>query len=191
MTADPGEWGLLADLLDDLEQQAGSAYASERAAELEDRARAEYQQVTLVGRVMASVGGPLALDVRGVGRVEGDLVRAAAEWCVLAGTQGEWLVRLAAVDRVVGASVRSYPEAAWSPVDRLGVGSALRRLAAAERPCSWWLVDGRQLRGTPRRVGADFVEVAPETDRRRGGAVPPPDLVALSAVAALQVESVD
>ena len=40
--------------LDDLEGQAGALYAAERAPELADRSRAEYQSVTLATRLMAA-----------------------------------------------------------------------------------------------------------------------------------------
>ena len=40
--------------LDDLEGQAAALYDAERAPELADRSRAEYQQVTLASRLMAS-----------------------------------------------------------------------------------------------------------------------------------------
>ena len=52
------------------------------------------------------------------------------------------------------------PEVAWSPVARLGLGSAMRRLADSGEPCSLHLLDGRQHDGVVRRVGQDFVEVA-------------------------------
>ena len=43
-------------VLDDLEQQAEALYDAEREVDLADRSRAEYQQVTLASRLMATVG---------------------------------------------------------------------------------------------------------------------------------------
>jgi hypothetical protein len=153
-------------LLDDLEQQAEALYDVERALELADRSRAEYQQVTLASRLMASVGGPVGLDVRGVGAVAGVLERVGTGWCLVHGSGQDWIVPLAAVVTVRDASERSAPEVAWSPVARLGLGSALRRLAEAGERCVLHLADGRLLDGTVRRVGADFVEARIGEDGR-------------------------
>jgi len=153
-------------LLDDLEQQAEALYDAERGLELADRSRAEYQQVTLASRLMASVGGDIGFDVRGVGAVAGVLERVGAGWCLLHGNGQDWIVPLAAVVTVRGASERSTPELAWSPVARLGLGSALRRLAEAGERCVLHLIDERLLDGTVRRVGADFVEAWIGEDRR-------------------------
>jgi hypothetical protein len=146
-------------VLDDLEGQATALYPAEREAEVADRARAEYHHVTLASRLVASVGREVAVEVRGVGRIEGELSRVADGWCLLRGPQQDWIVRLAAVALVDGASERSVPEVAWSPVQRLGLGSALRRLAEEGDRCVLHLVDGTRYDGTPARVGADFVEL--------------------------------
>ncbi len=153
-------------LLDDLEAQAAAAYDADRVVELADRSRAEYQQVTLASRWMASTGCKVSAELRGVGQVDGVLDRVAAQWCVLRGPAQDWVVRLAAVVAVTGLSPRSLPEVAWSPLSRLGIGSPLRRLAAAGERCVLHTESGRRLDGVPGRVGADFVEVAVGEDRR-------------------------
>ena len=165
-------------VLDDLEQQAEALYDAERDAELADRSRAEYQQVTLASRLMASVGTPLRLDVTGVGTVSGTLDRVGAGWCLLSGHAQDWVLRLEAVAAVHGASDRSLPEVAWSPVARLGLGSALRRLADAGERCVLHLLDGTAHDALLRRVGADFVEAGVGGGRTV--------LVAFSALAAVQ-----
>ena len=148
--------------LDDLEQQAEAAYDAERAVELADRSRAEYHHVSLASRLMASVGAELVLDLRGTGPVSGVLERVGAGWCLLRGSATDraqdWVVRTDAVLRVRGASDRSVPEVAWSPVAALGVGSALRRIAGSGDACVLHLVDGGRHEAVLRRVGADFVE---------------------------------
>lgn len=146
-------------LLEDLEQQAEALYDAERGPELADRVRAEYAAVTLASRLAASAGAEVELDVQGVGRLAGHLERVAAGWLSLEVAGTEWVVRTAAVIEVQGASERALPEVAWSPVARLGVGSALRRLADAGEPCWWHRLDGGRAEGVPVRVGADFVEV--------------------------------
>ena len=165
-------------LLDDLEQQAEALYDCERDLDLADRSRAEYAGVSLASRLVASVGSELAVEVRGVGRVEGVLDRVGDGWCLVHGAGQDWLLRTDAVTLVRGASGRAVPEVAWSPVARLGLGSALRRLADAGERCLFHTVDGAVHEGVPVRVGADFVE-ARSVD---GQAV----LIAHGALAAVQ-----
>jgi len=146
--------------LDDLEAQATALYDAERLPELADRERAEYQQVTLASRLMASVDRDVTLELAGAGSVAGRLDRVADGWLVLGGHGQDWVVRTAAVATASGLSERSVPEVAWPVVARLRIGSALRRLADGAVPCSLHLVDGRCHDGVVRRVGADFAEVA-------------------------------
>ncbi|MCA1984540.1 hypothetical protein [Nocardioides nematodiphilus] len=166
-------------LFDDLESQASAAYAADREAEIADRSRAEYQQVALAGRLMASVGRAVALDVRGVGLLQGSIERVASGWLLLASTGGQdWIVREAAIASVAGASERAVPAVAWEAVARLGIGSALRRLAESGERCLLHLLDRSRYDGVLRRVGADFVEVVDDAGRLW--------LVAFSALAAVQ-----
>jgi hypothetical protein len=165
-------------LFDDLEQQAEAMYDAERAVELADRSRVEYQQVTLASRMMASVGEPVRLDVLGVGAVTGHLERVANGWCLVSGSDQDWVVRLDAVIAVVGASDRSVPEIAWSPVARLGLGSALRRIADSGDRCVVHQVGGGSYDAMIRRVGSDFLEATIGTGRIV--------LVAFSNLAAVQ-----
>lgn len=160
--------------LEDLEGRAEGVFAAERELEVADRAAAEYAGVALVSRLMASVDRDVLLGVLGVGVVRGELRRVGPDWCLVAAAGQEWLVRLAVLTTVVGASERSRPEAAWSPVDRLGLGSALRRLAGAGERCVLRTSDGAAHEAVLRRVGADFVET---TDGR---------LVAFGGLAAVQ-----
>jgi hypothetical protein len=146
--------------LDDLEGQAAALYDAERAPELADRSRAEYQQVSLASRLAASVDLEVTLELLGVGPVTGRLARVATGWCLLRGPGQDWVVRLEAVAAAQGASDRAVPELAWPAVARLGLGSALRRLSDEAEPCSLHLTNGRRHDGTLLRVGADFVEIA-------------------------------
>ena len=165
--------------LDDLEQDAETRFDAERAGELSDRARAEYAAVTLASRLMASVDRPVVLEVRGAGVVSGVLERVGGDWCVVAAGTREWVVRLAHVVTVAGVSERSVPEVAWSPVARLGIGSALRGLADAGARCLVHTADGASYDVVIGRVGADFVEVVTGQDRTL--------LVALPCIAAVAV----
>jgi hypothetical protein len=151
--------------LDDLEQQAEALYDAERDLDLADRSRSEYAQVTMDSRLMASLDAALTLELRGVGRVSGTLQRLGTGWCLLHGAGQDWIVRTAAITVVHGMSPRSVPEVAWSPVTRLGLGSALRRLAEAGERCVLHLVEGAQHEVVLTRVGRDFVEGANTGDR--------------------------
>ncbi|HEX6151070.1 hypothetical protein [Nocardioides sp.] len=165
-------------VLDDLEQQAEALYAAERDAELADRARAEYGAITLASRLMASVDEELTLGVLGVGRLAGTLLRVSKGWLLLSAGGSEWVVPLSAVASVGGASARSVPEVAWSPITRLGLGSALRRLSEAAEPCMVHLVDGSVHEARVSRVGADFAELSVAAGRV--------ELVAFAALAAVR-----
>jgi hypothetical protein len=176
---DPVDWDeQLFAFLDDLEQQAQAMYDADRESELADRARSEYAAVTLVSRLMASLDHEVVLDVRGVGPVAGRLQRVGPDWSLVHGAAQDWVVRLDAVKGVEGASDRSVPEVAWSPVSRLGLGSALRRLADAGAGCRLHAVDGTFWDASLTRVGSDFVEARVGEDRLV--------LVAWDALAAVQ-----
>jgi hypothetical protein len=169
----------LFELFDDLESQAGALHDAERTAELADRSRAAYADVTLASRLVAAVDTEVALDVCGVGRVGGRLARTGDGWLLVVAGPQEWLVVTAAVTVVRGAPSRSVPEVAWSPLTKLGLTSALRRLGEAGAPCVVRLRDGAQHSGVVRRIGADFLEL--ETGERGEAA-----LVAFAALAAVQ-----
>lgn len=145
-------------LFDDLEGQASALWEADREAELADRARTEYATVTLASRLMASRGHDVVLDLPHVGRVAGRLDRVGPEWCLLSGLGQDWIVPLRSVAGVRGVGERAVPEVAWSPVDRLGLGAALRRLADAEARCLLHLTDGTRHEAYVVRVGADFLE---------------------------------
>ncbi len=170
----------LFDLLDDLEGQAEALYAAERDAELVDRSRAEYASVSLASRLMASIGRQVVLEVAGSGGIRGELRRVGSGWCLVSGTTGDWLVCVDAVTSFEGASDRAVPEVAWSAVSRLGLGSALRRLADDATRCLVVTRAGGRHEVELVRVGKDFVEA--ETF----GEPPRRLLLALSAVGAVQ-----
>lgn len=113
--------------------------------------------------------------------MRGSLARVGPDWCLLAGPRQDWVVRLAAVGAVRGLSPRSRPEAAWSPVDSLGLASALRRLVQAGERCVLRTTAGGAHEALLRRVGADFVEAVAWSRPRED-----PWLVPLTALVAVQ-----
>jgi hypothetical protein len=166
-------------VFDDLEQQADALYDAERALELEDLARAEYAEVTLASRLMAALDREVALEVAAVGRLEGRLTRVAAEWAMIAVGTAEWVVPLTAVIAAQVDTDRSLPEVAWSAVARrLGLRSALRRLAESGERCVAHTRDGARYQGRIGRVGKDFFEIR--------GSESTTQLIAVTRVAAVQ-----
>jgi hypothetical protein len=107
---------------------------------------------------MATAGGQVTLDVHGVGPVAGSLVRVSDGWCLVRSAARDWLVCWPAIDAVEGASERSVPEQAWSPLARLGLRSALRGLADSGQECVLHLVDGTRYDAVLGRIGQDFLE---------------------------------
>jgi hypothetical protein len=157
----------LSDVFDDLEGQAEALYAAELEAEVTDRSRAAYAEVTLSGRLMASVGARVALEATGAGLLRGELRRVATGWCLLAADNDEWLVPFGSIVVAYGLSPRSVPEVAWPAVARLGLASPLRRLADDAAPCVVVTRAGARHEVVLRRVGADFVEADTVSDHRR------------------------
>jgi hypothetical protein len=163
---------------DDLEQQAEGVFGLERDLEVAERAAAEYAAVTAASRLMASVGGEVALQVQGLGHVAGCLRRVADGWCLVQSPAQAWIVRQDAVMSMRGPSPRSVPEAAWPVAGKLGFGSALRRLADSGGPCRLVLLDGTRIDAQVIRVGRDFVELRQGDSRE-------PALVRFGAIAAV------
>ncbi|WP_235737950.1 hypothetical protein [Nocardioides alcanivorans] len=171
-------------LFDDLEGQADGLLGRERDWEVVEQARAEYASVALVTRLMASTGREVDLRVHGVGRISGRLLRCTETWSLLERAEQEWVVPHRAVATAVGLSERSLHPEAWPVTARLGLASALRRLAEDEDAATVLLLDGTRLEGTWGRVGQDFAELMPvgveASSHQRA-----PLLVAHRAIAAL------
>jgi hypothetical protein len=174
----------LGELFDDLEQQADGLALSQRDAEVAELARAEYAQVDLEARLHASLGRWLLLDVQGAGMLEGTLSRVGAGWCLLAREGQEWLVRLAATLSLRGLAERGAPARARPVTARLGLGSALRRVAEDRVDVVLQRVDGTVLRGRLVRVGVDFMDLA--AGGEAVGSPAPVLAVPFQAVAALR-----
>ncbi len=178
----PDPDGGLGGLFEDLEQQAEALELAERAAEVADRARAEYRDVRLVERLQASVGRSVRLEVTGCGTVAGELDRVGPDcvFVVEAGGIRHWVLALAHVVAVAGAAADAMATDAWPVTARLGWGAALRRLAEDQVACVLVRTDGRAIPTRLLRVGADFVEHRPEADPGADPALTP--LAALAAV---------
>ena len=188
-TVEPMHWEerLLA-LFDDLEQQAEGLALSARDAEVAELGRAEYAQVDLASRLHGSVGRRVGLVVEGLGRLDAVLARVGAEWCLADDGSHEWLVRVDALMQVSGLGEQAVDARHRSLGARLGFGSALRGVADERLPVLLHLRGGGTVRGTVRRVGADFVELlAGLPDGAWADAASArPEVVAFGAVAAVR-----
>ena len=152
----------LLEVFDDLELQAEGLHLAERAARVAELSPSEYAETVLSARLHASVGCQVALFLGGSGSVEGVLANAGRDWVLVRHEHAETLVRTATVVRLRGASGRSSPERTRSVTARLGLGSALRRLAAERERVAVTLTGGDVVRGRLLRIGADFAELASE-----------------------------
>jgi hypothetical protein len=168
------------DLFEDLEQVAEGLALAERDAEVAELARAAYAEVGLDDRVHASRGRELRVGLTGAADLSGCLERAGAGWWLLTVAARPVVVRPAAVMFVQGLAPAGVPEPSRPMTARLGIGSVLRRLAEDGDGFRVDLVDGRRVAGRPGRVGADFLELAPESDT---GGVAAPTVVPLARVA--------
>jgi hypothetical protein len=149
----------LGDVLDDLEQQAEGLALAARDAEVAEQSRAEYARVDLAARLHGSLGRQLRLGVVGVAALEGILSGVGAGWLLVDVGPAEWLVPASAVLWLRGLADRGVPAEARPLTTRLGLASALRRLAEAQGEVLLHRADGTLARGTLARVGADFVEL--------------------------------
>lgn len=168
----------LFDVLADLEAQAEAVYAVDRMAELSDRSRAEYRQVPLTARLMASVGAELTIRARGLSALLGRLDQVGEDWCLLQVGSQSWMIRTAEVVAVTGLAARAIPQPAWPVTARVGFAGRLRRIAdtGTEVVVHCHQTDqSDRFRGRLARVGEDFVEIGADT------------VVALSAIVAIQI----
>lgn len=176
-------------LFDDLQSQFEAEEAAAERAESASRARAEVGAVRLVERLGGAVGGQLALDVRGPGRITGALVDLGPDWLLLADDAGrDQLVALAAVRAASGLGRRTAPPEPGSVRARMDLRRALRGLARDRAAVQVVLDDGTAVTGTIDRVGADYVEVAehPADLARRSEAVQGVRAVVIGAVAVVR-----
>ena len=149
------------DLFADLEREWEGLADSERRAEIAERTRAEFAQVTFADRLRGSEGRRVHLVTRLGEPVDGELNGVGADFVLLTSDRHECVLPLAGIGSARGLGSASLTEQAAGPVRaRLGLGSVLRRIAADRSAVTLVGSDGRPLSGTLQRVGADFVELA-------------------------------
>lgn len=163
-------------LFADLEAELAAAESMEIAAEVADRSRWEVGRLTLVDRLLATVGGSISISVPGSTLV-GRLRAAGPDWLLLdESAHRSALVPLRAVRSLSGLSAYAVaPGSEGLLHSRLDFRYALRSLARGRAEVVVVLVDGARLPGRIDRVAADFVEMSehPADEPRRpvaGGA---------------------
>jgi hypothetical protein len=160
-------------LFADLEAQAEALDIAERAAEVEERARAEFGRIRLLDRLRPAVGQPVQVRCAGGAAVVGSLARVGPDWLLVSeGPDREAVIVAAAVLRVSGLGRLSGTPDSESVVEsRLGLRHALRGIARDRSGVRIALQDGTIVDGTIDRLGVDFIEVAEHAagePRRRG-----------------------
>ena len=158
-------------VFDDLEQQAEGLALGARDAEVAELGRAEYAAVDVAARLHGALGSRLRLTVTGLGALDGRLARVGSDWLLLDTGTHEWLVRLDALAELRGLGERALDQPHRPPTARLGFASALRGVAEDRATVLLHRQDGASVRGVPRRVGADFVEVVDPGDSAAGQVV--------------------
>ncbi len=156
------------DLFADLEAQLAGQQREVLDAEVAERVRIERGTVTLLDRLRAHVGCPLALDVGPV-VVRGPVRDVGADFVLVDDEgHGHSVVPVAALVSVSGMG-RAVSPGPGSVLRRLGLASALRGLVR-DRAEVRVVTDRTELRGTPAAVAADHVDLVPlhagERERR-------------------------
>jgi hypothetical protein len=177
-------------LFADLEAQSAALGHAERAAEVEERTRAELGTLHVVDRARAALGATVIARLAGGALLTGRVARVGPDWLLMAqDPPGEAVVALRNLLGLRGLPRYSaVPGAAGVVESRLGLRHALRGIARDRCGVRVLLVDGSAVDGTVDRVGADFVELAshPAAEPRRRAQVRDVELVPLAALAALR-----
>lgn len=148
-------------LFADLEAQAEALEIAERAAEVEELARAEFGRITLLDRLRPGVGAPVRLRL-GATTVAGVVRRVGPDWLLVdEGAGREAVVVAAALLGVSGLPrVSAPPDSVGVVESRVGLRHVLRGIARDRSPVRVVDRSGATLDGTLDRLGADFVELA-------------------------------
>lgn len=173
-------------LFEDLEAQAEEDERAVRASEVVERTRAERAAVTLLDRLLAHHGQPLAWQLSDGEVLAGRLLDVGADWVMVA-SGAEWLLPLHAVAAVSGLSRMAEP--GQQAARRLGLGVVLRGLSRDRSAVVVRIGGGTLVRGTVDRVGADHFDLAVHSaeEVRRAGSVASVRIVPFAALISLRL----
>jgi len=172
-------------LFADLETQLAASMAQERDSEVADRIATERAGVAISDRLRAQRRSPVDVRIRGGEVLTGEVVDVATEWLLLAEAARRHLVPRAAITAIGGLAPDSAPPAG-EVLRRLGLGHALRALAAEGRPVQAVTGDATYL-GRIAAVGQDHLDIAPDLEGFGSGR--PAGLLAVPFAALLRVSN--
>ncbi|MBA3718906.1 MAG: hypothetical protein H0W95_01215 [Nocardioidaceae bacterium] len=167
-------------LFADLEAEAADLAAQDRDAEIAELTRAALSEVRWLERVRGATGSPATLVLSADTRVTGAVRYAGPDWVLVEAGSDDVLVPADAVIGIEGVGSAAPPSADRVP---LTWAAAWRSLSRDRASVLVRRTDGRQVRGTVGKVGADFVELERDDDSRLGQMV----LVPFAAVQSVHV----
>lgn len=144
-------------LLADVEAMHTSREAHARRGELGDEVAAHAAQRTLLERMRGAIGEPVQVVV-GAREISGRAVFLGDGIFAITGVETS-IVAIGSIREIRTRSRRHRYES--GPLERLGMASALRRLAAVHEEVSLELAgEGGTIRGRSDMVAADYVEIS-------------------------------
>ncbi len=167
-------------LFADLEAEAADLAAQDRDAEIAELTRAALSEVRWLERVRGATGSPATLVLSADTRVTGAVRYAGPDWVLVEAGSDDVLVPADAVIGIEGVGSAAPPSADRVP---LTWAAAWRSLSRDRASVLVRRTDGRPVRGTVGKVGADFVELERDDDSRLGQMV----LVPFAAVQSVHV----
>lgn len=177
-------------LFADLEAQADALTVAERAAEIDDRIRAEAADLSLRDRLRGQVGSSVRLSCAAASHVSGRIEHVGRDWVLVEEQAGRQAVALLDAIHSVGQLGRlaAAPGSESRVESRLGTRHMLRALARDRAGLRIYLRDGSVLDGTIDRLGSDYLELAshPVGELRRRSAVRESILVRIGSIAVIR-----
>ncbi|MBC7630621.1 hypothetical protein [Aeromicrobium sp.] len=151
-------------LFTDLEAQADDVELAERDDLIDELRDGEWAATSW----RAMLGGHVALDVRGAGRVDGETVLVNEHVVQLRGGHVDHVISSRAVLSIISSESRG--EVPTAVTAALGWGHVLRALRDEGEAVRLCLVDGSTKEGMVTAVGTDFVRVAAQSHIAETGA---------------------
>jgi PAS domain-containing protein len=148
-------------LFEELEAQASDIERDERDALVDELRDGEWSQTSW----RDLVGGSVALEVLGAGRIEGRATLVNERLVRITGERVDHVVAASAVLAVHSAERRADEPGRVGAA--LGWGHVFRALRDAGEPVVIRLVDGSSREGVPDVVGRDFVRLTAPSGRRQ------------------------
>lgn len=144
------------ELLDDLSADFTAKLRAQRQLEATELSAADAVEVTLSGRLLASVGTSIEIRLINGESLRGEVIDAAANWLILRLLRMDIFIRYPAIEMVSG-----LPAAPRWPtlVETRVPGTVKLREFAATRREIHFTTRNQTLKGFIDRVGADFIDI--------------------------------